>query len=58
MEIGIGMMGIAPSEFWAMTMPEFRAAYDGWLLITGRRHAAAAFPSRTEIDELMARFPD
>ncbi len=52
------MMGIAPSEFWAMTMPEFRAAYDGWLLITGRRHAAAAFPSRTEIDELMARFPD
>ncbi len=58
MEIGLGMMRLTPEVFWSMTMPEFLAAYDGWLETQGRRASEAAVPTRAEIDAMMARFPD
>ncbi len=58
MEVGLGVVGHPAAEFWAMTMPEFQAALDGHLEARGGRKQQAAPPSRQELRELMARFPD
>lgn len=58
MEIGLGMMRLSPETFWSMTPNEFLAAYDGWLEFEGLRHRAPTVPTRAELAELMARFPD
>ena len=59
MELGLGVMGLPARDFWAMTMPEFRAALDGWKEMRGLGgggHAGA--PVRAELAEMMRRFPD
>ena len=56
-EIALGVLGMAPDDFWAMTPPEFRAAFDGWLEVHGPRGRAAAPPLREELEEMMHRFP-
>lgn len=30
MEVGLGVLGLAPDAFWSMTFAEFTAATDGW----------------------------
>ena len=53
------MMGLRAQDFWTMTMPEFRAALDGWKEMRGLGgggHAGA--PVRAELAEMMRRFPD
>ena len=58
MEIGLGVLGRPAADFWAMTLGEFQAALDGHLEAQGGRKQQASPPSRQELRELMARFPD
>jgi hypothetical protein len=30
MEVGLGALGLSPSDFWLLTYPEFLSKYDGW----------------------------
>ena len=52
----VGVLGVAPTDFWALTPRECRAALHGYAEARGGR--AAAPPSREEIEEMMRRFPD
>jgi uncharacterized phage protein (TIGR02216 family) len=49
-------MGLPPRVFWAMSLPEWRAAVAGF---QARRGIKPAPPlGRDEFDALMARYPD
>lgn len=54
MAIGLGVLGLAPSEFWAATPREFEAALHGRVGVAG----ALSPPARGDLDGLMLRFPD
>ena len=59
MQIGLGVLGLAPNHFWSMTMAEFTAALAGWREAHGAHGpAAGAPPTRAELDDMMRRFPD
>ena len=58
MEVGLGVLRLSLADFWAMTLGEFQAALDGHLEAKGQRQATGEPPSRGELRELMARFPD
>ncbi len=49
-------MGLSPATFWAMSLPEWRAAVNGFATRTGARRAAPL--ARAEFEQLMRRFPD
>ena len=49
MRFGLGELRLAPRDFWAMTLPELRAA-------TGRSRTPP--PPRRALDDLMRLFPD
>lgn len=53
MAIGLGVMGLAPRDFWAMTPRELDSALRGRL-----GSAAEPAPSRAELHKMMSRFPD
>lgn len=55
MALGLGVLGLAPSIFWAMTPAELNAAVEGRL---GLRARAAMALGKGELAELMRRFPD
>lgn len=52
MGFGLGVLRLAPREFWGMTPRELALAYQA---LCGRRTAP---PGREALDELMRRFPD
>lgn len=52
MAFGLGVLRLAPSDFWSMTPRELQAAAEG---VYGR---ADGPPSRTTLDALMRDFPD
>ncbi len=52
MAFGLGVLRLAPSEFWAMTLPELKAAAG---LSAGAPNAA---PTVETLERLMRRFPD
>jgi len=54
MAAGLGVLGLAPTVFWAMTPRELDAALRGRL---GGGLAPSA-PSRAELQRLMQQFPD
>jgi uncharacterized phage protein (TIGR02216 family) len=54
MAIGLGVLGVASRDFWAMTPREFEAALQGRTGATG----ALTPPTRGDLDGLMLRFPD
>jgi uncharacterized phage protein (TIGR02216 family) len=54
MRFGLGVLRRSPDEFWAMTLPELRAAAAG---LSGGASLAPAL-SRTRLEALMTRFPD
>ncbi|MEO1282943.1 MAG: phage tail assembly chaperone [Pseudomonadota bacterium] len=54
MGMGLGVLALAPSTFWALTIPEFEAALRGRF---GDRSAAAALDEKG-LRSLMAQFPD
>lgn len=49
-------MGLSPRDFWAMSLPEWRAASAGFLARRGRKPAPPL--GRGEFDVLHARYPD
>ena len=53
MMVGLGMLRVAPRDFWAMTLPEIEAASRG---LFGAGLVAPL--ARTDLADLMARFPD
>lgn len=53
MAAGLGLLRLAPAQFWSMTPRELTAALDGGLGL-GRPSAMA----RGDLARLMARFPD
>ena len=54
MSAGLGTLRLAPSHFWAMTPRELAAALDS---LSPFRHTPAPL-ARSDLDRLMARFPD
>ncbi len=56
MAAAFGILGWTPATFWSATLPEFWAGAEARREARGGR--AAALPSREEIEEMMARFPD
>lgn len=54
MELGLGVLGLAPAVFWALTPRELQAA------LRGRFGAAGAVeaPTRAELVALMQQYPD
>jgi len=54
MAIGFGVMHLSSAQFWAMTIREFEAAASG---LFGKQSDQQSL-ARTELDELMRRFPD
>lgn len=54
MAAGLGLLGLAPKDFWAMTMSELKAALIGRLGPVG----SVGPPSRDDMADLMRRFPD
>jgi uncharacterized phage protein (TIGR02216 family) len=52
MRFGLGVLRLAPREFWRTTPRELHAAAEG---VFGR---AGAAPTREKLDELMRHFPD
>lgn len=54
MRLGLGILRLAPKDFWAMTPRELAGAYEG---VSGI--AANARPlDRSNLEALMQRFPD
>lgn len=53
MAAGLGHLGLAPSEFWAMTPRELAAAMRGRFGGT-----TSALPRKDDLAVLMRRFPD
>jgi uncharacterized phage protein (TIGR02216 family) len=49
-------MGLAPRVFWAMSVPEWRAAVAGFAARGGRRIVSPL--ARAELDGLIERYPD
>jgi uncharacterized phage protein (TIGR02216 family) len=49
-------MGLAPRDFWAMSVAEWRAAVAGFRARGGRRNGAPL--ARAELDDLIERYPD
>ncbi len=54
MSLGLGVLRLSPTQFWAMTPRELDAAIRGLM----GPPAAALTPSRSGLDQLMQRFPD
>ncbi|MCC3244687.1 phage tail assembly chaperone [Methylocystis sp. WRRC1] len=52
MAFGLGVLRLAPRDFWSMTPRELHRAMEG---VYGRGGGA---PSRATLDELMREFPD
>jgi uncharacterized phage protein (TIGR02216 family) len=53
MEVGLGVLGIAPAAFWTMTLKELAAA------VRGRFGPAPPAPlKRSDLEAMMQRFPD
>lgn len=54
MALGLGVLGLPPAQFWAMSLPELNAALDG---LTGAAWGLDPI-DRHEFGALMARYPD
>lgn len=56
MTIGLGHLGMRPADFWALTLPEWLAAMDGYCEKhgIGKGGSDARPPSQAEIDDLVA----
>ena len=57
MVLALGVMGLAPNVFWAMTLPEFDAALEGFKEFHCAKEETQPL-GRTEMEEMMRRFPD
>ena len=55
MAMGLGILRLESTAFWALTPREFAAAARA---ILGPPQASTARPTRRDLADLMARFPD
>lgn len=39
MQIGLGVLGLRPADFWSMTFIEFDAALEGWMEKSGTKRS-------------------
>ena len=58
LEIGLGVMGLRPKDFWNMTLVEWRAALVGFSERHGAGVRTAEAMGASELAALMRRFPD
>lgn len=56
MSICIGMIGISPSEFWNMSVPEVTAAIEGFMEFNGANTDQPM--QKDELKDLMELYPD
>ena len=54
MATGLGVLGFTPTDFWALTLREFEAAFRGRF----GPDAGSAPLTHADLDMLMQRFPD
>jgi uncharacterized phage protein (TIGR02216 family) len=52
MALGLGRLRLAPRDFWALSLSEWRA------LVDGRFGRAAPAMTRRDLDALMKAYPD
>ena len=55
MQLGLGVLGLSPAAFWALTPRELEAALRGRGLMGDD---GGATPNRGDLASLMQRFPD
>ena len=58
MEIAFGVLGCAPEDFWQMTPPEWLAALNGWKRKYGMAETPVQPIRRSDLEHLMALYPD
>lgn len=58
MEIGLGVLRLAPEAFWAMTVAELTAALDGWTESHGGQKTADKTEMYDELLDLAASVPE
>ena len=58
MEIGLGVLHLAPRDFWDMTLTEFYAACEGLNQFHGGGSEKNGPMLRSELEELMELYPD
>ncbi len=56
MEICMGMVGMQPSEFWNLSIPEIHSAIDGFIEFNGGEKETPM--QKDELKELMELYPD
>lgn len=56
MEVCLGMIGMAPSEFWNCSVFELNAAIEGFMEFNGSNQPKPM--DRDELESLMERYPD
>ncbi len=56
MSICIGMIGISPSEFWNMSIPEITSAIEGFMEFNGADKEPPM--QKNELNDLMELYPD
>ena len=54
MAFGLGVLRLAPEQFWAMTPRELQAAFSA----TNKSAGELEPPARADLDRLMREFPD
>tara|TARA_Y100001938_G_scaffold19419_2_gene24295 strand:- start:2469 stop:2627 length:159 start_codon:yes stop_codon:yes gene_type:complete len=52
------MMGISPSEFWNMGMPELMIAVDGFTEFNSGGKQESNALTKDELHDMMERYPD
>ncbi|PLX36995.1 MAG: phage tail assembly chaperone [Hyphomicrobiales bacterium] len=57
MEVGMGVLSLAPDVFWRMTLAEFNAAVAGYMERNGSKPQGGGM-TRDRLKELMKRYPD
>ena len=56
--VAVTVLGVPPVHFWAMTPMEFQSSLDAYIETLAGQNAVGRPPSRDEVADLMARFPD
>lgn len=58
MKSAFGLLHLTPEQFWSMTMIEFRATSLGYAQANSATRLNVDPMSRSELEDMMARFPD
>ena len=56
--VAVTVLRVPPTHFWAMTPMEFQSSLDAYVEALAGQNTVGRPPSRDEVADLMARFPD